>query len=108
MIKTKNLAGAQSVTANRLRDGAVVFLRDDGSWSLRVDDSAIAGDADAAAVLLAAANQAVADRLVVGPYLIEVEPADGRVVPLVYRERIRAYGPSVPLTGAARAAAAAQ
>ena len=107
MIKTKNLAGAQAVTANRLRDGAVVFLRAGGEWSLGVDDSAVAGDAAAAATLMAVANQAVAGRLVVAPYLIEIEATGGKVVPLVYRERIRAYGPSVPMP-ASKIAAAAQ
>jgi hypothetical protein len=106
MIKTKNLAGAQSVTANRLRDGAVVFLRADGAWSTDVADSAVAGDADAAARLMAVATQAVADRLVVGPYLMEVSHDGGKINPLAYRERIRAFGPSIPVpTFTLRAAA---
>jgi len=96
MIKTKNLEGAKLVTANRLRDGAVVFLTESGDWSLAVDDSAVAGDDARAAALLAIGNQAAAAQIVVAPYLVEVKAEDGRIVPLTYRERIRAFGPSIP------------
>ncbi len=107
MIKTKNLAGAQSVTANRLRDGAVVALHDDGAWSTAIAGSAVAPDADAAARLMTLAARAVAAQLVVAPYLIEVAVENGVVAPLVYRERIRAFGPSIPFP-VSRLAAAAQ
>lgn len=106
MIKTKNLAGAQSVTANRLRDGAVVFLQGNGGWSTAIAGSAVATDAEAAAQLLALGAKAVADRTVVAPYLIEVTVDGGTITPLAYRERIRAYGPSVPIPGTQVAAAA--
>jgi hypothetical protein len=96
MIKTKNLAGATIVTANRLRDGAVVFLTERGDWSLAVDDSAVARDETRAAALLAQGQQAAAAQIVVAPYLAEVTAADGRVMPLAWRERIRAFGPSIP------------
>jgi len=78
---------SKAVTANRLADGAVVFRRDDGGWSLRGEEAASAADG---AGLLAAAERDAAAALVVGPYLIDL--ADGR--PADYRERIRAYGPS--------------
>lgn len=107
MQKTKNLAGAQSLTANRLRDGAVVFLRDDGTWSTSIIGSAVARDAEAAARLTALGAEAVAAQLIVAPYLFEVEAEDDRRTPQAYRERIRAFGPSVAVP-ASRIAAAAQ
>src|SRR5262249_5295433 len=82
-----------SVTANRLADGAVVFRRDDGSWTLRVEEAAVLGEAEARA-LRAAAGRDAAAAIVVAPYLIEVASVDGQVRPTGYRERIRAYGPS--------------
>jgi hypothetical protein len=94
MIKTKNLKGQQAVTANRLRDGAVVFLTADGDWSLDVIDVAIAPDKAEADRLLAIAGEAVRQRLVVGPYLFEISEVGGRVAPVAHRERIRAFGPT--------------
>ena len=83
----------QSVTANRLADGAVVFRRGDGQWSLRVEEAATAGQ-DEAGALLAAAERDAAAAIVVGPYLIEIDSVGGEPRPVGYRERIRAYGPS--------------
>lgn len=95
MIKSKNLEGSQAVTANRLRDGAVVFLTAGGAWSRAVNDSAVARSGDEAAALLAVGARAAAERIVVEPYLIEVSVTDGAVRPLSARETIRAFGPSV-------------
>jgi len=86
----------QAVTGNRLGDGLVVFLTAAGGWSTRVADAAVAPGGPEADALLARA-EADADRaVVVAPYLIALEDADTRT-PAVYRERIRAFGPSVPL-----------
>lgn len=86
---------AQMIIANRLADGRTVFLSAPGCWV----ESIAAGcllDATAAPDLLAAARGDEAANLVVDPYLIEVD--DDRQ-PLVWREQIRADGPTV-LTGA--------
>jgi len=87
-------AVSQAVTANRLRDGAVVFRRADGGWSLRVEEAAIAEADGDAQRLLASAERDAAAALVVAPYLIDIERTGEHVVPTVYRERIRAFGPS--------------
>ncbi|MBO6950056.1 MAG: DUF2849 domain-containing protein [Rhodospirillales bacterium] len=84
-------------TANRLKDGVVVFLGYDGEWTRHIDDARIAQRDDDVAELEHEAETAMD---VVGAYLIEVEVSSpegrGRVVsPLVYKERIRAFGPSV-------------
>jgi len=83
----------QLVTANRLRDGAVVFLAAEGRWTERVGEGLAAQGAGEAEDLLRAAERQPTH--VVGPYLIEVAGAPGNWVPLRYRERIRAEGPSV-------------
>jgi hypothetical protein len=86
----------QMVTANRLTDGAVVFLAEGGQWVESVGQGRLADDEAAAAALLQAGEAAVARAEVVGPYLIEIAiQDDGRPVPTRYRERIRADGPSV-------------
>jgi hypothetical protein len=82
------------ITANRLIDGAVVYLAADGGWTTTMADGRVAED-DAAATLMAVAERAVAGRLVVAPYLIDVVAEDGTVRPVRYREVIRATGPSV-------------
>jgi hypothetical protein len=83
----------QMLTANRLRDGAVVFLAPDGRWTEQVDEGRAITEEDEAATLLQAAESAKA--VVVAPYLIEVTQLAGSWVPVRYRERIRAEGPSV-------------
>jgi sulfite reductase (NADPH) hemoprotein beta-component len=84
---------AQMVTANRLRDGAVVFLAAGGRWTTRIGEGHVAESETHAAALLQAA-EAVPNE-VVAPYLIEVAPAGESWVALRYRERIRAEGPSI-------------
>lgn len=84
----------QVVTANRLRDGLVVYLAEGGRWVEEVGQAVMASDAESAKALLAAGEQAVADRVVVAPYLIDVRAEGGRVMPTRYREVLRALGPS--------------
>jgi Protein of unknown function (DUF2849) len=95
MVKAVKTPDAQVATANRLRDGAVVYLTADNTWSTDFADSAVARDAASAERLMAVANQAAADQIVVGPYLIEVALKADRIEPLGTRERIRSRGPSV-------------
>ena len=84
----------QVLTANRLIDGAVVFLAVDETWVTRLDDLRVAADKDGASALEAIGARDVAAQIVVAPYLIDVAEANGHVVPTRYRERIRAFGPS--------------
>jgi hypothetical protein len=105
MAKVVKNPDAQVMTANRLQDGAVIYLTADGRWSIEISDSAVARDAAAAERLTAIANQAVTDRVVVGPYLIAVAVTDGRLQPLGTRERIRAFGPSIAAGFAERSVA---
>ena len=85
----------QMLTANRLRDGDVVYWRA-GGWAEafeRGDVFATEADAEAA---LRAAGKFVADNVVVNPYLFEVrQEADG-AQPVKEREIIRDMTNSMP------------
>lgn len=85
----------QIVTANRLRDGAVVYLTPAGRWSETLACGAVADDKAAVDELLAQAERSVADRLVVAPYAFPVALGEGGPRPTQKREQIRAAGPTV-------------
>ena len=84
----------QVVTANRLGDGRVVFLADGYRWVEEIGAARVGETDEAAKALLAIAEKAVADRIVVGPYLIDVSADGERITPTRYREVLRALGPS--------------
>ncbi|MFA7637900.1 MAG: DUF2849 domain-containing protein [Parvibaculum sp.] len=92
---TRKGAQFQSVTANRLRDGIVVYLTADGRWSESLQDAAVAEGKEAAEALLAQADPSVADNTVVEPYLFEVSPENDRLSAASVREIIRQAGPTV-------------
>jgi hypothetical protein len=81
----------QMLTANRLRDGEVVYWRD-GQWVENYADGQIFPDEQAGELALAAAQESVKRNIVVATYLLDVR-ADGS--PVKEREIIRAAGPSV-------------
>jgi uncharacterized protein DUF2849 len=87
----------QLVTANRLRDGIVVFLTRSGIWSEKIDDAALALEPQAAAALEARAKDDETATLVTGSYLIDAERRDGRIRAAHIRERMRTLGPTVRL-----------
>src|SRR5262245_5693706 len=91
------ITGPVVVTANRLGDGAVVYLMVDGRWTTRLDEAAVATTAPAASEMLAAA---VADDIgAVGAYVAPVRFKDGGVEPGNLRETIRYAGPTIDLPG---------
>lgn len=84
----------QMLTANRLRDGDVVYWCA-GGWVEAFDKGdvfATETDADAA---LRAAGKFVADNVVVNPYLFDVRAGADGVTPVKEREIVRAAGPTV-------------
>jgi hypothetical protein len=82
------------VTANRLRDGLVVFLTAQGGWTEDFHQGAvISGDTAKAGALEAGAKSAAANE-VVDVYWIDVETRGGHYVPKALREAIRASGPT--------------
>jgi len=90
------VTGPVVVTANRVDDGAVIYLTEAHAWSTRLDDAAVVTTAPAALALLQAAN---ADEIgATGAYIAPVvRGEDGRYQPGNLRERIRAAGPTIPL-----------
>jgi sulfite reductase (NADPH) hemoprotein beta-component len=80
----------QVVTANRLRDGAVVWLTADHGWSEDFTASLPLRDEAAAKAALDGTAVDVKARKVVGPYLAEVEETPEGLKPNNARERIRA------------------
>ena len=91
----KNLSELQILTANRLNDGEVVFLKPDLTWSEFVNDSWVADGDGEAARLLEEGEIWVDESFVVSPYLVEVLDEDGRIKPVHYREQMRTKGPTV-------------
>ncbi len=79
------------VTANRLRDGIIVYFNSDSGWTADIHAATVAAGADADALVAVAEKDAKAN-FVVGVYAIEIT---GDHQPLTARERIRADGPSI-------------
>jgi hypothetical protein len=90
-----NAEKGQVMTANRLRDGDVVFLTRSGVWDVRIDEAALALEPQAAKALEARAADDVKANLVTGPYLFDAERVNGKIRALHIRERIRTLGPTV-------------
>jgi len=82
------------IIANRLSDGRVVFLADQGDWVTDIAQGAVMDDPTATAKWLERAKQAEADCRVVDPNVIAVQMDAGRPRPVEIREAIRAFGPS--------------
>jgi sulfite reductase (NADPH) hemoprotein beta-component len=86
----------QIVTANRLRDGAIVYYTAEHTWVEAFSASKPLRDEVEAKAMLEAAGIDVKARLVVGPYLAEVKETPEGLQPASARERIRASrSPSV-------------
>ncbi len=87
------------LTANRLRDGDVLY-RKDGGWVPMLADGEVYNDPASAEAALAAATAELARNQIIAPYLFEVREVNGRITPVKEREVIRAAGPTVhPHTG---------
>ncbi|HEX4028389.1 MAG TPA: DUF2849 domain-containing protein [Rhizomicrobium sp.] len=87
------------LTANRLRDGDVLY-RKGGGWVLALADGEVYRDLASADAALAAANAELVRNEFVAPYLFEVREEGGKILPMKEREIIRAAGPTVhPHTG---------
>ena len=96
-----------AITANRLKDGRVVFRTPRGDWSLDVADSAIEPDQATADKILAGVNAAANEQDVVEIYAVELDVSGESPRPAKLREAIRALGPTIaylPKTELAEAA----
>ena len=84
----------QMLTANRLKDGDVLYWKA-GSWVESLADGEVFADAAPADAALAAAQAYVGGNVVVNPYLFVVRVDGSGIHPVKEREIIRAAGPSV-------------
>ena len=80
-------------TANRLREGDIVYLTKERDWSPNLQDAWIVVGDDSE--LSRCASEAEKRRDVVAAYLIEVKRVGNELFALSQRERIRAAGPTV-------------
>jgi predicted transcriptional regulator len=85
----------QMLMASRLGDGRVVFLAAAGRWVEAIAEGRVATDEASAAQLLAEGKADEARNRVVDPYLVEIADTGGRRRPVVWREAIRAEGPTI-------------
>jgi len=86
----------QMIIANRLVDGAVVFLASGESWTTAIASGAVIEDEAEAQRLLGAVKQLEARSPVIDPQVIQVKRDDAGVLrPTEIRELIRAFGPTV-------------
>ena len=83
------------IIANRLTDGRVVFMSERGGWVNEIADGVLLHGKQDAAQRLLDAQQAVEENVIVEPYIIDVQTGSGQPRPVLVRERIRAFGPSV-------------
>jgi hypothetical protein len=98
-IMARENQGSQMLTANRLRDGDVLYRKGDG-WVPMLADGEVYTDLASADAALAAATAELARNEFVAPYLFEVREVNGKIKPVKEREIIRAAGPTVhPHTG---------
>lgn len=90
------------ITANRLSDGVVVFLSAAG-FVAAIGQATILDAPEAVEAGLAAAARAATGHEIVDVAVIDVTLDENRSpVPVRLRERIRAFGPTVPFGEAAR------
>lgn len=84
-----------AISANRLTDGAVIFLSRDG-WAHALEDAErFADKAAAEAALETRARRDAARNLLVEPIVFDLRETGGRVEAAHIREAIRAKGPTV-------------
>jgi hypothetical protein len=86
---------ARMIIANRLHDGAVVFLTAKEDWVRSINDGLILEDEAEQERWLATAKTHEASCRVIDPILIDVVVGENGPRPTSIREQIRAFGPTV-------------
>jgi hypothetical protein len=92
------------ISANRLRDGTVVYLSAHGSWVTHFEEAALLTSEEACEAGQAQAHASLAANAIVDPLLVDVvEDAEGRRATTL-RNAIRAAGPSIEFQTSSSAA----
>jgi len=84
----------QMLTANRLKDGDVLYWKA-GEWVEALKDGEVFAESTPADAALAAAQSFVIGNVVVNPYFFDVRIDANGIHPMKEREIIRAAGPTV-------------
>ena len=94
--KKIRITGPSMVTANRTRDGVVIYRTAQQGWSAKLSDAAIVRNSDDARSLL---SEATSDDVgAIGAYIAPVEIKDsGEIRPGNLREQIRSQGLTIGL-----------
>ena len=93
-VEQEPVMALQMITANRLSDGAVVYLDQEESWSIDFSDGQIVEET-AVSALMESAARAEENCIIVAAYAIAIEDRPDGPRPVRFREQIRAQGPTV-------------
>jgi hypothetical protein len=95
--KTEQNFGTKIMTANMLVGGNVVYLATGNRWDRKLANARVVENDDALTTLSKAAQEAVTNGVVVGPYAmaVEISSAGPQLQLLSKREQIRATGPTI-------------
>lgn len=85
---------AHVVSANKLDDGRVVYLNNEGIWVKNITGARVALTEEEALTILAIGENSENQGVVVGAYLVEVQGVDKTLMAKEFRESIRANGPT--------------
>ncbi|HUB63992.1 MAG TPA: DUF2849 domain-containing protein [Methylocella sp.] len=94
---------SQVISANRLADGAVVYVSRDGTWAGSLGKAAVFASKEEAEAALRMAQEDAKRNLVVDPGVVEVRDEPGGPRPVTLRESIRALGPTIDFLPPAQA-----
>jgi hypothetical protein len=92
------------LSANRLRDGVIVYLGPHGDWVSHIGDATLLTSEAASEAALAKAKQALAANLIIDPLMVDITEDDEGRRATTLRNAIRAAGPTVNFKGSAPAA----
>ncbi|MGV8841163.1 MAG: DUF2849 domain-containing protein [Bauldia sp.] len=95
MFKAAVAGPRKVITANRLRDGLVIFIGPDRTWVTDIRDALTFADGPELEAGTAFGQEGVVGRFLIDPYPIDVTVENGVPEPLRLREAIRAKGPTV-------------
>jgi Protein of unknown function (DUF2849) len=96
MAATKTHNVPHILTANRLKDGDVLYWKGDG-WIEDLKNADVFPDQAAAQAAMEAAQKYVTGNQVIAPYMFEVRIEGDKIRPVKEREIIRAAGPTIRL-----------
>lgn len=92
------------ISANRLRDGIVVYLGAHDEWVTHFEEAALLTSQEACEAGQAQARASLATNVIVDPVTVDVvEDADGRRATML-RNAIRAFGPTIEFQASSSAA----